>query len=136
MNEKIPLLEENGRVIFTIRVDERSDHYLNVSVFECTAWSCDDPGDVVDDELYLEAYLKWDACHHVWFGEKGPDDLRDGYMHLCGVHSWLSHINVMEALYRFAQREIPLFDVDTEGWPERVKPAQISPHGNRQVIDD
>lgn len=53
---------------------------------------------------YLSFYMKWDACCHINFGDKGAD----GYLHLCGDYSWVKHNQMMSDLFAWARKDIPM----------------------------
>ena len=104
----------DGYVNFIIQVTELTDHYLDADVYEVTSWNAED-NTPCDKDKYCKAYMKWDGCCHVWFGEEDETGKSDGYMHLCGVDSWKKHILLMEELYKCAEENINSFD-DSERW--------------------
>lgn len=106
-------LDENGYVAFIAEITGKSETHINVSVYSVTGWDMDKTP--CDKELYCKAYLKWDGCCHVWFGEEDENDKQDGYLHLCGVKCWKDHIAMMEWLYKMAETEIPRF-MNDERW--------------------
>lgn len=106
----------DGYIGFIATVTKKSETHIDVTVEEVIAWG---EGNVpVQTELYCTAYMKWDGCCHVWFGEEegeGDKKQQDGYLHLCGKHSWKQHIAMMEWLYKLASELIIRFD-DSERW--------------------
>ena len=97
--EKEVLLEQNGVIEFLIEFEE-GDYEVSVQfkVFEVTSWSTNEK--VIDTEKYLEGYIKWDGCSHIWFGDE------DKYIHLCGVGAWKNHNQVMDAIWEVCSKKI------------------------------
>ena len=80
---------------FIVNVEEKSDTSVKFIVEEITSRGADNY-DVADTEPYLECYIKWDGCSHFWFGDE------DGYIHICGVDSYVKHIELIRTLYSLA----------------------------------
>lgn len=95
---------------FRLTVTERSRTAIFGNVDEVTAWELDKDHTPVDFAPYVRFYMKWDGCCHVWFGREkdGRKDEHDGYLHLCGARCWKSHLFIMDALYRWAEKAIPM----------------------------
>ena len=96
---------------FRLTVTNRSTATISGSIEEVTGWEAD--GEACEFQLYLTFYMKWYGCCHVTFCHK-DDNVQDGYLHLCGAHDWEKHIFLMAALYRWAEKEIPMHR-DTSG---------------------
>jgi hypothetical protein len=107
------LLKDDHYIQFILYVEKREDHSIKIEVLEVTSWSTEK--EPLDAETYLNALMKWDGCCHVWMGRK-KDKSRDGYLHLCGVNCWKNHIKMMEALYKYAEKNIKSFDHGFENW--------------------
>lgn len=107
------LLGTDGYINFIADITEKSETHINVTVKEVTAWGEDNQP--LDADLYCNAYLKWDGCCHVWFGEEDENDKQSGYLHLCGVGSWKNHVAMMEWLYKLAETHIGKF-TEAEKW--------------------
>ena len=107
------LVSRGGYIEFQIRVTEKGDHFINADIFEVISWRMDN--EPLETELYCKAYMKWDGCCHVWFGEEAETNKPNDCLHICGVRSWKGHVAMMEALYRFAEENIKLFDA-SEKW--------------------
>lgn len=52
--------------------------------------------DIKNANTLFRGYIKWDACSHVYFG----DD--DGYIHVCGFHSWKNLHEAIKRVWNFA----------------------------------
>lgn len=103
--------EKDSMKWFRLTVAERTDSTISGIVEAVIAWNPD--GAACEFEPYLDFYMKWDGCCHVYFGEK-EDGRHDGYLHLCGAGSWERHIFLMAELYRWAEKAIPM-QRDTSG---------------------
>jgi len=110
------LRDDRGLAEFLVQIDEDTKYAMNCEVFFVMSWEYDDgPHEI---ESYLKAYIKWDGCSHITFGEEIESSEpfadgsrpRDGYLHLCGKHYWKLHTRVMEALYKLAEESIEKFD--------------------------
>lgn len=109
------LLGEHGLTEFILTVTDLSETNVDIEVSQVVSWEAS--GDVpVDLEPYFEATIKWDGCSHIWFGAIEGES-RDGYLHLCGVTAWKSHVRVMEWAYREAAKLIVAMESD-EIWEE------------------
>lgn len=104
------LFYDNEFAQFLIKVTELKPHFINFEVYEVTSWKTDEKSTPCDADLYVEGFIKWDGCSHVWFGEKEEDDSRDGYIHLCGKDSWLKHSKVMMKIYEYGADKIENYD--------------------------
>lgn len=101
---------------FVVTLTDKKSHSISGHVDEVTAWDpngSEDPRDwtVSETERYLKFYMKWDGCHHIWFGDEG-DDGPDAYLHLCGSSCWDKHIALMAWLWQFAEAEIEHFNAE------------------------
>jgi hypothetical protein len=99
---KQPLLTDDlGMVEFTVQV-EVSDYSMNCVVYKATGWTMGN--EIIEDEKYLSAYIKWDGCSHFWFGDE------DKYQHLCGKTAVDNHCKVLQAVWELAEKSIREFD--------------------------
>lgn len=113
---ELVLRDSRDYPIFVAEITELDWYCVTFKVFSVSAWFPDENGKYTYDKLeeeyyrpYLSAYIKWDGCSHVDFGE--PENKgRDGYLHLCGVDAWKEHVGLMEWLYKEASRLIENFD--------------------------
>ena len=111
------LIRDGDYVSAVIKTDEDVEFSMTCEVFDVVSWEgdTDQPYEV---EGYLKAYIKWDGCSHVWFGEEEGDAEphtdgsrpRDGYLHLCGKRYWQKHSEIMLKLYELAENTITRFD--------------------------
>lgn len=62
-----------------------------------------------DEKPYLKCTVKWDSCSHFWFGD-------EGYLHLCGVHNYKKHQQLMEEIYKTAFELMGIVPMKGEGW--------------------
>jgi hypothetical protein len=81
-------------VEFTVQV-EASDYSMNCVVYKATGWTMGN--EIIEDEKYLSAYIKWDGCSHFWFGDE------DKYQHLCGKTAVDNHCKVLQAVWELAE---------------------------------
>lgn len=88
------LKDSMGYPIFRMTITEQTSSRVDFDVVAITSWEDDQGKEPIDFEPYLKGCIKWDACSHVWFGDK------DGYLHLCGLNEWKKHIAVMEWIYK------------------------------------
>lgn len=96
---KQSLLAKNGYIHFVIEIEEDTEYRMEFKVYEVNSWDAEEPGNTpVDDELYVQGYIKWDGCSDVYFGieENGHS------LHLCGKTDWILHAEVMMAIYNLA----------------------------------
>lgn len=67
--------------------------------YEAIEWSGVDFKDVVQWSFVADIYFKFDSCTHWWFYGEDYDpqtkNEKDSYYHLCGCHSFTSHIRDM-----------------------------------------
>lgn len=109
--ERYELTEEDGYVTFIAEVIDKDEYHVNITLNEVTSWQMDKT--VGETEQYLQAYIKWDGCSHVCFGENENDSqATTGYLHLCGALYWKRHATVMLWLYELASRLITHFEED------------------------
>jgi hypothetical protein len=106
------LVVKEDREYFRVTVTEAHESlsgsprtYVSVmgTVDEATSWGDDGPGDF---EHYLDFYMKWDGCCHINFGDKGTD----GYLHLCSRYAWENHKQLMDELWQWAVKALPMED--------------------------
>jgi hypothetical protein len=99
---------------FYVEVPEYTECHADFTVYEIMGYEDDNN---FEKELYLKAYIKWDSCSHFWFGDNDKDN--PGYIHICGVNSYVKHISLMRWLYKKA---FELMDRDPygegENWPK------------------
>lgn len=99
---------------FLLRLTKQEKHFINIEVYEVYAWYQDKKTQKwnvpCEIELYLTGYLKWDGCCHIWYGEEDSSGKQDGYLHLCGEHSWKKHNQLMSEIWKFAGENIPAWD--------------------------
>lgn len=98
------LLKGDSHDTFVIDIED-GDHEtcIKFKVFEVASWDSDTKMPI-DQELYLEGYIKWDGCSHFWFGDE------DSYIHMCGKQCFENHKKVFDALWDLAARTIKGFD--------------------------
>jgi len=108
------LLKDGVYIQFVLDVKKVEDHRITVEVLEVTSWEAEQH-EPLGVDTYLDAMMKWDGCCHVWMGRK-VEEKRDGYLHLCGADCWKNHIKMMEALYKYAEKNIENFDNDIANW--------------------
>jgi hypothetical protein len=95
-------IKEDERVLFQIELIDKSDHRVEFNIHEVVSWG--ENYEVLETEKYLYATMKWDGCHHFWFGES------EGYLHLCGKTYIERHIKVMQTCLKYAEDNIEKFD--------------------------
>ena len=100
-----PLLIEDDYVWFTVDIEELEEYYAKFICYSVTSWN--DDKTIFEKEKYLSGMIKWDGCSHINFGYEGYSN---GYIHLCGKHSWEQHIKVMKNLYQYISSQIKGFD--------------------------
>ena len=61
----------------------------------------------VDEEFYLECYIKWDGCSTFNFDNSG--------IHVCGKYSYGLHCQLMMELFEFASLNIKDFNSEVAG---------------------
>lgn len=111
------VVDADGTPNFLLWVSEKRSHSITVEVYEVMglvgkfsdSQDFTEPSDV---ELYLTAYIKWDGCSHVWFGEE-EKGTPTGYLHLCGKWCWNKHTRLMYELWDFASENIKYWDYET-----------------------
>lgn len=62
--------------------------------------SGDDTTKISEAEKLINGCIKWDACSHVYFGDK------DGYIHICGGRNWKSIIVALERVFAIARETL------------------------------
>jgi len=111
------VVKEDKTANFLLWISKKNSHNITVEVYEVNGWVEKfrdsryvlEPSDI---DLYLTAYIKWDGCSHVWFGDVGENNKQDGYLHLCGRWCWDKHIQLMSELWDFASKNIEYWDDD------------------------
>jgi hypothetical protein len=109
----IPMLCEDGYTNFLIKIITKGDdlqYFMEFEVYEVDSLDLDDNKAPSEIELYLEGFIKWDGCSHVYFGAKDENGERDGYLHLCGKTHWRRHAEVMMKIYELAEKTILGYD--------------------------
>jgi len=98
----------NGNELAEFLIEWRKieDHYVELIVHEVTSWA-GDKDEPCDYGKYVKAYIKWDGCSHLYFGEGEP---ADGYLHLCGKSYFDKHCNLLQALWDICSKKIKSFD--------------------------
>ena len=110
-----PLLIVDGYTRFLVNIITKGDDLktmMEFEVYEVESWECDGEKTPSDIELYVDGRIKWDGCSHVFFGEKGNNEERDGYIHLRGKSQWAMHCEVMMKIYELAEKTIVNFDAN------------------------
>lgn len=108
-------LEIDGYVSFIATIIKQDSHFVEIKVEQVNSW--DNGKEPSDKEIYLNAYMKWDGCCHLNFGESLDEEnaigmgASNGYLHLCGPEDWKKHCHMMIWLYKLAEISIPHFDV-------------------------
>lgn len=116
MTDFIPLIaNQDNQASFLLKILAATDYHVNFEVWEPQGWLED--GTPHEPELYLDGTIKWDGCSHIYFGEKCETG-HDGYLHLCGRHSWELHVKLMTELFDTVGKMIK--QRDTDEWPDQV----------------
>lgn len=103
------LVEEDGRPIFLMEIEEKTEYYFNFSVYKVEGWYEDNTPSEEDVEQYLKASLRWDGCMNLWWGD-------EGYYHYCSVDELKQHCALVQALPLLAAQHIGMYDKDMAGW--------------------
>ncbi|MCP4128983.1 MAG: hypothetical protein GY753_18280 [Gammaproteobacteria bacterium] len=93
------------QVQFQLEILEKANDHISFKLYEVTSWKYNSVHVVGQ---YLEGSIKWDGCSHIKFRD-------EGYIHLCGLHYWKQHNDVMKWLYQTVSGMIGRFDED-ERW--------------------
>lgn len=63
---------------------------------------CSDNTENMDEApTTVRGTIKWDACSHVYFGDK------EGYMHLCGGRGWFNLMQCISRVWNIAMERLP-----------------------------
>lgn len=100
---------EWGFVVINTKVYENI--YVDFKVFEVCSKSTAD-NSYVDLQEYLTCSIKWDSCSHFWFPS-------EGYIHMCGVDSYIKHCQLLKELYAKAFELMGRKPESGEEWPEK-----------------
>ena len=98
------LKKHAGLTLFLI--DFTNDDFYSraeFKVFKVTGWGVDD--EIIEKELYLEGFIKWDGCSDIWFGGNSA-------IHFCGEHHFQLHKQVLDALWLVCSKKIINWDND------------------------
>ena len=105
----VVLLEDNGLPLFLIEYGKGNlETDCSFEVFEVMSWSMENIPEEI--ELYVRGTIKWDGCSHIYFGGEQNED---GYIHMCGKHSFVNHCKLMAALWEVVTARIKKFDKET-----------------------
>lgn len=88
---------------FLLLIEKLEDYMVEGEIKKVVAWEAEDM-EPAEFEPYLQFYLKWDGCCHLWFGD---EEKRDGYLHLCDRRGWERHCQMMTELYEWSVKVIP-----------------------------
>ena len=114
MTDFTPLMiDEDNCASFLLKILAVTSYHVDFEVWEPQGWLED--GTPYEPKLYLNGTIKWDGCSHIYFGEK-TETGHDGYLHLCGRHSWELHARLMQELFDVVGRMIE--NRDRDEWPE------------------
>lgn len=98
--KRLFVLNNDDYAEFIVEVSKSESHFVDFNVYTNVKWGMGDPEPFEKDD-YLGCSIKWDGCSHFHFGEE-EDRGRDGYLHICGLHSYYEHVKLMEFLYEKA----------------------------------
>lgn len=102
------LLQDSGMPKFLIEYEQGDlESHCDFKVFEVMSWNMENVPENI--ELYVRGTIKWDGCSHIWFGTED----KDGYIHLCGKHSFVDHCKLIAVLWEVVTAKIKCFDKET-----------------------
>jgi hypothetical protein len=119
-DQPIVMLHDCDFVKFRITIKEKTETTINGVVEEVLSWDADNK-QPSEYGQYLNFYMKWDGCCHLWMGAPGyggKDQEGVGYFHFCGAKCWEDHIWLLRELWKFAALEIPM--------DENLEPLELS----------
>ena len=117
--------DSDGRIVSKLEVTIDPDLFCLMGVcYNATSWAMEKDGSVgvvLEWKFLAEVYCKWDSCTHwYFFGERYDSDNKshdcddiDGYYHLCGLHSFVTHIRHMCFIWRAAEMWMARYKSET-----------------------
>lgn len=112
------LIDENGYVVAVFIPNKDYTHAISGTMYEVVSWELND--EPMDVNFFANVSVKWDGCSHFYFygsdyrkglvpyvyEEKGNDKEKDGYYHICGFDSYLTHMKIMCFAYELMIRQL------------------------------